>query len=110
MVDVITRRSRASILPDPRMISLARGIPAPDMFPVDELARCAQAAIERHGRVALNYGDPEGFPLLGEGLPPRHGVGPDQVLVTPGSFVGLSFLVRELLDRSGSGSVAVEAP
>src|SRR6201987_465747 len=108
MVDLITRRSRASILPDPRMISLARGIPAPDMFPVDELAQCASAAILRHGRVALNYGDPEGFRPLAEWLADRHGVSPEQGLVTPGSFLGLSFLVRELLD--GSGSVAVEAP
>jgi 2-aminoadipate transaminase len=108
MVDLVARPSRASILPDPRMISLARGIPAPDTFPVHELARCAQAAIERHGRVALNYGEPEGFRPLCEWLADRHGVSPEQVLVTPGSFLGLSFLVRELLD--GSGSVAVEAP
>src|ERR1700758_3316052 len=107
MVDLITRRSRASILPDPRMISLARGIPAPDMFPVDELAQCASAAIQRHGRVALNYGDPEGFRPLCDWLADRHGVSPEQILVTPGSFLGLSFM-REVLDSSRS--VAVEAP
>jgi 2-aminoadipate transaminase len=113
MVDVVSRRPRTSILPDPRMISLARGIPAPDTLPVAELARCAQAAIERHGRVALNYGDPEGFRPLCDWLAERHGVSAEQVLVTPGSFLGLSFLVRELLgasDSAGSGSIAVEAP
>src|SRR6201996_7509241 len=108
MADLVTHRSPASILPDPRMISMARGIPAPDTFPVDELARCAHLAIERHGRVALNYGDPEGFRPLCDWLADRHGVSPEQILVTPGSFLGLSFIVRELLDSSRS--VAVEAP
>jgi 2-aminoadipate transaminase len=95
MVDLHTGRLRDSILPDPRMISLARGIPSPDTFPVRELARCAQAAIEHHGRVALNYGDPEGFRPLCDWLADRHGVSPRQILVTPGSFVGLSFIVHD---------------
>jgi 2-aminoadipate transaminase len=103
MVDVVTRRSRPGILPGPGMISLARGIPAPETFPVGDLAHCARAAIERHGPVALNYGEPEGFRPLGEWLAAHHGVSPEQVLITPGSFVGLSFVVRELLEPSLRG-------
>jgi 2-aminoadipate transaminase len=108
MADTGTRPLRASILPDPGLISLARGIPAPETLPVQELARCAQRALERHGPIALNYGDPEGFRPLCQWLAERHGVSAEQVLVTPGSFVGLSFIVRELL--GASGRAAVEAP
>ena len=42
-----------SVLPESGVISFARGIPSPDMFPVDELAECARAAIERDGRVDI---------------------------------------------------------
>ncbi len=97
-----------SILPAPGVISLARGIPAPETFPVEELAQCSARALERHGQVVLNYGDPQGFGPLCEWLAERHGVTPEQILITPGSIMGLSFVSRALLE--GSRRVAVEAP
>ncbi|MEO8969375.1 MAG: PLP-dependent aminotransferase family protein [Solirubrobacteraceae bacterium] len=98
----------ASILPAPGTISLARGIPATETFPVEQLAQCSARAIEYHGRVVLNYGDPQGFPPLCEWLAERHGVTPEQILITPGSIMGLSFLARVLLE--GNGRAAIEAP
>ena len=98
----------ASILPAPGTISLARGIPAPETFPIEQLAQCSARAIERHGRVVLNYGDPQGFPPLCEWLAQRHGVTPEQIIITPGSIMGLSFLARVLLE--GNGQAAIEAP
>jgi 2-aminoadipate transaminase len=97
-----------SILPAPGVISLARGIPAPETFPVGELAQCSARAIERHGHVVLNYGEPQGFGPLCEWLAERHGVTPEQILITPGSIMGLSFVSRALLE--GSRRAAVEAP
>ena len=38
------------------MISLARGIPAPECLPTLELADCARAVLESDGATALNYG------------------------------------------------------
>ena len=38
------------------MISFARGIPAPECLPVEELADCARVAIERDGHTVLSYG------------------------------------------------------
>lgn len=108
MADLVTRRPRTSILPEPGSISLARGIPAPECFPIDELADCARRAIRQHGQIALNYGDPEGFGPLCAWLAERHGVVPGQILVTPGSFLGLRFIVDELLETSPRA--AVEAP
>jgi DNA-binding transcriptional MocR family regulator len=103
-----TPGSQSSILPEPGVISLARGIPAPEMFPEEELALCARRAIERHGPTALNYGEAQGFGPLCEWLARRHGVESEQILVTPGSFIGLSFAVRELLQESRR--IAIEAP
>jgi 2-aminoadipate transaminase len=97
-----------SLLPPPGTISFARGIPSPDMFPVDALAEAARRAVEIHGRVALNYGQPGGFAPLREWLGARHGVAPERVLVTPGSMIGLNFVVGHVF--ADGGSAIVEAP
>lgn len=97
----------ASILPAPGTIGLARGIPSPLMFPEADLVQCARTAIERHGSIALNYGDPEGFRPLRDLLGERHGVSGDQVLITPGSIMAMSFLVQAFLERSRRAAVEV---
>ena len=88
-------------------ISLARGVPAPECLAVDELADCARAAIERDGATALNYGPAGGYAPLREWIADRHGVEPEQVVLTNGSLQGFHFLA-ELLSQTGT--VVVEAP
>src|SRR2546422_834022 len=44
------------------MISFARGAPAPECLPADELADCARAALERDGVAVLSYGAGAGRP------------------------------------------------
>ena len=97
-----------SVLPDAAVISLARGVPSPDMFPVHELAESARQAVEVDGRVALNYGPPCGYGPLQEWLAARHGTAPERVLVTPGSLIGLNLVVRHLF--ADGGRAVVEAP
>ena len=57
-------------------ISFARGIPGPDLLPVDELADCAQAALRDDGRTILSYGSTLGYQPLREWIGDRHGVEP----------------------------------
>jgi 2-aminoadipate transaminase len=97
-----------SVLPAAGVISFARGIPAPEMFPSDELAEASRRAFQRHGSTALNYGAPGGFRPLQEWLGNLHRVPADQVVITPGSCMLLSLLVRALMPAPGS--VLVEAP
>ena len=97
-----------SVLPAAGAISFARGIPSPDLLPVEQLAEASRRAIERHGRVALNYGPPAGFGPLREWIAARHGVATERVVVTPGSLIGLGFLIRHLL--AGGGRALVESP
>jgi 2-aminoadipate transaminase len=97
-----------SVLPEPGMISFARGIPAPEMLPVGELAECARRTLARHGRRALNYGPPEGFGPLREWIADWHAVAPERVIVTPGSLVAMNLLVSQL--AAAGRQVVVEAP
>jgi 2-aminoadipate transaminase len=87
-------------------ISFARGVPAPECIPVEELADCAQAAIERDGTTILSYGPVGGYQPLREWIADRHGVEPSRVLVTNGSLQGLAFLA----ERFAGAGVLVERP
>ena len=88
----------STVVPAAGVISLARGIPSPDLLPLEELRHCAGEAIARDGRVALNYGPPGGYGPLREWLAERHRVEPEQVLVTPGSMLGLTMLFAETVE------------
>src|SRR5213080_1475053 len=90
-------------------ISCARGVPAPECLPVEELADCARAAIERDGRTILSYGSSGGYAPLREWIAERHEVEPERVLVTNGSLQGFVFLAQHFFAR-GRGRVLVEAP
>jgi 2-aminoadipate transaminase len=87
-------------------ISLARGVPAPECIPVEELADCARAAIERDGTAVLSYGPVGGYQPLREWVAERHGVDAARVLVTNGSLQGIAFLA----DRFAGSRVLVEQP
>ena len=90
------------------VISFARGIPAPECLPVEELADCARAAIQRDGKAVLSYGPGGGYGPLREWIAARHGVEPARVVVTSGSLQGFVFLAEQLV-RPGA-RILVEAP
>ncbi len=77
-------------------ISFARGVPAPECLPVDELAECARSALERNGRTILSYGPSPGYAPLVEQIAAQHGVDPGRVFLTNGSLQGFVFLARRL--------------
>jgi DNA-binding transcriptional MocR family regulator len=90
------------------VISFARGVPSPDILPVDLFGDAARAAVERSGRTILNYGPAAGYWPLREWLAERHGADPAQVVVTSGSLQGFDFVVRHLF--ASGGRAVVEAP
>jgi len=81
------------------MISFARGVPAPECIPVEELADCARAVVERDGATVLSYGPAGGYAPLREWIAERHGVDPGRVLVTNGSLQGIAFLAEHFAGR-----------
>src|SRR3954467_12731047 len=81
----------------PEIISLAGGLPAPELFPIDEYRAAFEWVLETNGSAALQYGPSEGYlPLrqfLAErmtrlGIPAEVG----QVLITNGSQQGLDLV------------------
>ena len=90
------------------VISFARGVPAPECLPIEEVADCARAAIERDGRAVLSYGPGGGYGPLRQWIADRHGVEPGRVVVTSGSLQGFVFLAAQLV-RPGA-RILVEAP
>jgi 2-aminoadipate transaminase len=97
-------REILKVTESPDVISFAGGLPAPELFPVDETARAAQAILATDGAAALQYSTTEGY------LPLRAWVAdhvkatvalpatPDQILITHGSQQGLDLLGKVLLD------------
>ena len=89
-------------------IAFTRGVPAPDCLPVEQIAECARAAVERDGKTVLNYGPVAGYGPLREWIAERHGVETANVFVTNGSLQGLSLLAAVLVDPGAQ--VLVEGP
>src|SRR5262245_11471224 len=77
-------------------ISFARGVPAPECLPVEEMADCARAALEKAGRTILSYGPGGGYGPLREWIAEQHGVTAGRVLLSNGSLQGFVFLAQRL--------------
>jgi 2-aminoadipate transaminase len=97
----------------PGIISFAGGLPAPEVFPLAEVAAAAERVLGEHGPESLQYSTTEGYLPLRELLVrhmARYGVEvtPANVLITTGSQQALD-LVGKLFINSGD-RVLVEEP
>ena len=95
-------------------IALTGGVPDPESLPFDDLAEAARTVMEREGRLALQYGGPQGFLGLREWLAERIGradglsLGPENITITNGSAGGLANVCETFLDPGDV--VLAEAP
>jgi len=106
-------REILKVTAQPDVISLAGGLPAPELFPVDEYRRAFEWVLETDGPQALQYGPSEGYRPLRELLAQRlTGFGmpcaADDVLITNGSQQALDLLGKVFLNPGDS--VLVEPP
>jgi 2-aminoadipate transaminase len=89
-------------------ISFARGAPSLDIIDVDGLKAAAEQAFSNDPAGMTGYGTSVGYVPLREWIAERHGVAPEQVLVTNGSMQADAFLFDALV---GAGdTVVVERP
>ena len=89
-------------------ISFARGAPSLDIVDVNGLREAAARALENDPAGATAYGTAVGYPKLRAWIADKHGVEPENVLVTNGSLQADAFLFDQLL---GPGDeVVVERP
>jgi len=95
------------------VISLAAGVPAPDLYPIDEFRAALDTVLARDGRVLLQHGPVEGHYPLRVAIAARLGqrgasVRPDNVLLVSGSQQGLDLVARALIEPGDA--VIVESP
>lgn len=98
-------RELLKLADQPDIISFAGGMPAPELFPVEQLKEAVAKVLNDDPKGALQYGPTEGYiPLkkiiVEERMKPA-GVNVDEtcVLVTNGSQQGLDFSGRIFLDK-----------
>src|SRR3954464_1152887 len=89
-------------------ISFARGAPSLDIVDVEGLKQAAQLAFEKDPMGTTAYGTSVGYVPLRKWIAEKHGVEPEQVLVTNGSMAAGAVLF-ELLVQAGD-AVVVESP
>jgi 2-aminoadipate transaminase len=87
----------------PEIISFAGGLPAPELFPVEEMKKVSLHVLTEMGQAALQYSPTEGYLPLREKITDRMAkVGikadPDSILITSGSQQGLDFSGKVFLN------------
>jgi len=106
-------RELLKITQKPGVISLAGGLPAPEVFPSKRFDEACHKVLSENGSSALQYGATEGYEPLREMIArnmARYGIQArvENVLITSGSQQALD-LIGKLLINSGD-RVLVEAP
>lgn len=87
----------------PGLINLGGGLPAPELFPAEDIARIAARVIRDHPQDCLGYSAINGLPDLRDALAARYStggvsLGRDNVLVTTSGMQALDLVGKVLLD------------
>lgn len=98
----------------PEVISFAGGLPAPELFPLEELKKVDVEILSKEGQQAVQYGTTEGYLPLREKIAGRMKKAfqvdctPEEIVVTSGSQQGLSLLAQIFLNKDDV--ILVESP
>jgi 2-aminoadipate transaminase len=87
----------------PEIISFAGGLPAPELFPVEEVRSAVDRVLTAHGTSALQYSTTEGYPPLRDMVArhmARYGikVSIENIIVTTGSQEALDLIGKILIN------------
>jgi DNA-binding transcriptional MocR family regulator len=99
-----TIREMLKVTQQPDVISFGGGLPAPELFPTEAIAKCAAEVMELYGPAALQYSVTEGIPDLrswvAERLTRRIGriFEGEEILIVNGSQQALDLIGKVLLD------------
>ena len=99
-----TIREMLRVTQQPDVISFGGGLPAPELFPIDEIATCTREVMDEYGPQALQYSVTSGIPEMREWVARRldahlgTSFEPDDVLILNGSQQGLDLIARIFLD------------
>ncbi len=106
-------RELLKLTEQPDIISFGGGLPAPEVFPVEEFQQACKKVLQNQGSAALQYGPTEGYAPLRQLIAQRATqmklkVSADNVLITTGSQQALDLLGKVFIDEGDR--VLVEAP
>jgi len=107
-------REILKVTEQPDVISFAGGLPAPEVFPVEALARAHAEVFTEEGAQACQYSTTEGWWPLREWVASRmqnrgiSSAAPDRVLITSGSQQGIDLVAKIFLEPDDC--VIVENP
>jgi 2-aminoadipate transaminase len=106
-------RELLKLTEQPDVISFAGGLPAPEMFPVEEFKQASEKVLAEHGAKALQYGATEGYMPLRSLIVKqmaRYGIRAreDNILLTSGSQQALDMIGRLLINPGDK--ILVESP
>lgn len=93
------------VVANPEIISFAGGLPAPELFPVEEMKQACIKALDTAGMQALQYYKTEGLPALREKIASRMNtkfktsVTSDNILIVTGSQQALDLAGKLFLDE-----------
>ena len=96
--DILKHMSR------PGMIAFAGGSPAPELFPVAEIAVACEQVLSKYGPTALQYSITEGLVVLREKLVNKLAIdglvmSTDNVIITQGSQQALDLIAKLFIDK-----------
>ena len=106
-------RELLKLTQEPDIISFAGGLPAPDVFPVDEFTDACARVMKDHGAQALQYGTTDGYPPLREMIAQhtnQYGikVTAENIMITSGSQQALDLIGKVFINPGDR--VLVESP
>src|SRR5438093_13390258 len=95
-------RELLKVAAQPGMISLAGGLPASELFPIEEVKQATSTVLTRHPERALQYSETEGLPELRDWIAARYTssgrpVQRANVVITSGAQQALDLIGRVLL-------------
>lgn len=104
-----TIRELLKLTQQPDIISFAGGLPAPELFPVQEVAAATQKVLTEQGAQSLQYSTTEGHAPLRKWIAAQQGnINPDNILLVSGSQQGLDLLGKILINPGDL--IGVETP
>jgi 2-aminoadipate transaminase len=106
-------RELLKVTAQPGMISFAGGLPAADLFPMDEVRAAAEAVLLRHGTKSLQYGETEGLAELRDYIAEQFAssgrrIDRSHIAIVSGAQQALDLIGQVLLDTGDR--VLVENP
>jgi 2-aminoadipate transaminase len=115
-----TQRMESSVIREllkfseqPEVISFAGGMPAPEVFPIDEFKQACINVLENNGPASLQYGSTDGYTPLRDMIArhsARYGINitRENILITSGSQQALDLLGKIFINRGDH--ILVESP